>query len=76
MNPVDHPYGGGEGRQGRGRAARRVPGTAGRVLMYDEILEACARDELRDLGMDEDSVGEALATMRDQGMFDVPEWAQ
>ena len=42
--------------------------------MYDEILEACARDELRDLGMDEDSVGEALATMRDQGMFDVPEW--
>jgi hypothetical protein len=38
---------------------------------HDEILEACARDELRDLGMDEDSVDEAA--MRDQGMFDVPD---
>jgi hypothetical protein len=44
--------------------------------MHDDILEACARDELRDLGLDEDSVAEALATMRDQGMFEVPdEWA-
>ena len=42
--------------------------------MCDEILAACVRDELRDLGMDEDSVDEALATMRDQGRFDVPEW--
>ena len=42
--------------------------------MYDEILEACARDELLGLGMDEDSADEALATMRDEGMFDVPDW--
>lgn len=40
--------------------------------MYDEILEAVVRDELRDLGLDKDSVAESLATMRDQGMFDVP----
>ena len=43
--------------------------------MYDEILEACARDELLDLGMDEDSAAEALAVMREEGMFDVPDWA-
>lgn len=42
--------------------------------MYDEILEAVVRDELRDLGLDEDTVAESLAAMRDQGMFDVPEW--
>ena len=42
--------------------------------MYDEILEACARDELLDLGMDEDSVEEAIAVMRDEGMFDVADW--
>jgi len=42
--------------------------------VHDEILEACARDELRDLGLDEDSVAESLAVMRDEGMFDVPEW--
>ena len=42
--------------------------------MYDEILEACARDELRDQGLDEDSVDESIAAMRDAGMFDVPEW--
>jgi hypothetical protein len=41
--------------------------------VHDEILEACARDELRALGLDEDDVAEALATMREQGMFDVPE---
>ncbi len=41
--------------------------------MRDEILEAVVRDELRDLGLDEDAVGESLATMRDQGMFDVPD---
>ena len=41
--------------------------------MYDEILEA-SRDELLDLGMDEDSVEEAIAVMRDEGMFDVPDW--
>lgn len=43
--------------------------------MHDEILEACARDELRDLGIDEDSIAESLATMRDQGMFDVPDYS-
>lgn len=42
--------------------------------MYDEMLEACARDELRDTGADEDSIDEALAVMRDAGMFDVPDW--
>ena len=42
--------------------------------MYDEILEACARDELRDLGLDEDAVAESLATMREQGMFNLPDW--
>ena len=41
--------------------------------MADEILEACARDELRGLGMDEDAAGEALAAMRDRGVFDVPD---
>jgi hypothetical protein len=40
----------------------------------DEILEAVVRDELRDLGLDEDAVDESLATMREQGMFDVPDW--
>jgi hypothetical protein len=38
----------------------------------DEVLEAVVRDELADLGMDEDSIAESLAVMRDQGMFDVP----
>lgn len=42
--------------------------------MYDEILEACARDELRDLGADDDSIDEAIAVMRDAGAFEVPEW--
>jgi len=31
----------------------------------DEILEAVVRDELRDLGIDDDSVGESLAIMRE-----------
>jgi hypothetical protein len=43
-----------------------------RYPVRDEVLEACARDELRDLGLDEDCVAESLATMRDQGMFDMP----
>ena len=38
----------------------------------DEILEAVVRDELRDQGLDEDSMGESLAAMRGQGMLDVP----
>ena len=42
--------------------------------MRDEILEACARDELRDLGMCEYEIDQALAVMRDEGVFDVPEW--
>jgi hypothetical protein len=41
---------------------------------HDEILEAVTCDELRELGLDEDSADEAIATMRDQGMFDVPGW--
>jgi len=42
--------------------------------MRDEILEAVVRDELRELGMCEYEVDDALATMRDQGMFGVPDW--
>jgi hypothetical protein len=42
--------------------------------MYDEILEAVVRDDLRDLGLDDGTVAGSLATMRDQGMFDVPDW--
>jgi predicted GNAT family acetyltransferase len=42
--------------------------------MYDEVLEAVVRDELRDQGLDEDSVHEAIAAMRDEGMFTVPDW--
>ncbi len=42
--------------------------------MRDEILEQEAREQLRDQGLDEDSVSEALAVMRDEGMFDVPDW--
>jgi hypothetical protein len=41
----------------------------------DEILEAVTRDELRDLGMCEYEIDDAIATMRDQGMFDVPDRA-
>jgi hypothetical protein len=40
--------------------------------MTDEVLEACVRDELRGQGLGEDSVAESLATMRDQGLFDMP----
>jgi hypothetical protein len=39
----------------------------------DEVLEAEVRDQLRDLGTDEESVDEAIAAMRDQGMFAVPD---
>ncbi len=42
--------------------------------MHDEILEQEAREQLREQGLDEDSVDEALAVMRDEGMFDVPDW--
>ena len=41
--------------------------------MHDEILEQEAREQLRDQGLDEDSVDEALVVMRDEGMFDVPD---
>lgn len=40
----------------------------------DEILEAVTRGELLEQGLDEDSADEAIATMRDQGMFNVPDW--
>jgi len=42
--------------------------------MYDEILEQEAREQLQEQGLDEDSVAESIAVMRDQGMFDVPDW--
>jgi hypothetical protein len=44
------------------------------VAERDEILEAEVRDQLRDQGLDEDEVNEAIWVMRDQGMFDVPDW--
>ena len=43
-------------------------------MAYDEILEAEVRDQLRDQGADDDSIDEAIAAMRDEGMFDVPGW--
>ena len=42
--------------------------------MYDEILEVEVRDQLRDQGLDEDSVAESIAVMRDEGIFDAPDW--
>ena len=39
----------------------------------DEILEAEVREQLTDQGLDEDSVRESLAVMRDEGMFDICE---
>jgi len=44
------------------------------AAIHDEILEAEVRDQLRDQGMDDDSVEAALADMHDNGMFDVPDW--
>jgi len=41
----------------------------------DEILEAVVRDQLHDQGLDEESIDEAIAVMREEGMFDVPDWA-
>lgn len=41
--------------------------------MYDEILEAEAREQLLDQGIDEDSVDFIIADMREDGMFDIPE---
>jgi hypothetical protein len=39
----------------------------------DEILEAEVRDQLGDQGLDKDSAAEAMAAMRDEGMFDIRE---
>lgn len=39
----------------------------------DEVLEAEVRDQLGDQGIDEDSADEAMAAMRDEGMFDIRE---
>lgn len=44
-------------------------------MAYDEILEVEAREQLRDQGLDDDSIDEAVAVMRDEGMFTVPDWA-
>lgn len=41
--------------------------------MRDEMLEVCARDELSDLGMCEYEIDQALAIMRGEGMFDIPD---
>lgn len=41
----------------------------------DEVLMAEVRDQCRDLGMCEYEVDDALGVMRDEGMFDVRDWA-
>lgn len=42
----------------------------------DEVLMAEVRDQYRDLGLDEDSIAEAVSAARDAGMFDVPDSAR
>ncbi len=39
----------------------------------DEVLMAEVRDQYRDLGLDEESVAEAMSAARGAGMFDVPD---
>ncbi len=41
--------------------------------VHDEILEACAGDELRGQGLGEAEVRERLSAMRARGVFDLPE---
>jgi hypothetical protein len=38
----------------------------------DEVLEACAREDLRGQGLDEAGVRESLSAMRARGAFDMP----
>lgn len=42
--------------------------------MDDDILIAEIRDQLRDQGLDDDSVDFQIAEMQDQGMFRVQPW--
>lgn len=42
--------------------------------MTDETLMSEVRDQLADAGLDDDTIGEYLASMKDAGMFEVPEW--
>jgi hypothetical protein len=42
--------------------------------MRDEVLEAEVRDQLRDQGLDEDGIDMTIVVMRDEGIFDVPEY--
>lgn len=42
--------------------------------MTDEVLIAELRDQLRDQGLDEDTIDIQIADMTDQGMFEVPQW--
>jgi predicted GNAT family acetyltransferase len=50
--------------------------------VIDDVLIAEIRDQLRDQGLDEDTVEFQLEEMQDAGMFDVPdeselpEWAR
>ncbi|MGH3220038.1 MAG: hypothetical protein ACRDPY_15260 [Streptosporangiaceae bacterium] len=37
---------------------------------HDEVLEAVARDELLDLGLDDEAASMTVEAMRDEGMFD------
>lgn len=48
------------------------PGGHAPKMERDEILEAEMRDRYRDLGLDEDSIAEAMSAARDAGMFGVP----
>lgn len=41
--------------------------------MTDDVLIAEVRDQLRDLGLDDDEIGFQVAEMKDAGMFDVPD---
>lgn len=41
--------------------------------MFDEILIQEAREQLRDMDLDEFSIEESIERMRDAGLFDMPE---
>lgn len=41
--------------------------------MEDEVLIACVRDQLRDEGLDEDSIDMQIEDMRDAGFFSIPD---
>ena len=42
-------------------------------MFYDDVLEQKVREQLREQGLDDDSVEESLDAMRTAGMFDIRE---